>query len=731
MAAIAKEHQDNLIRIKENIEESYQYFKDNREMFHRTRNFIFRSNITQEERSKLDELQRPPLEFNILEAHLSRQKGEFGQMEPSFIVDQMPDALPLPAKEIDFVSGHLEAIRQEADRESFSDLIYDDTLSGGFSVGKVVTEYESERSFNQKIRWRRLYDSTLSGFDPTAREPHKGDGNHCFEIVPMITVDFHREFPGIDIKHLSFSRTLQGFTWSWKIDKKDVVMVAYYWEKKKKKKTLYYLAPNTMGIPQAMLAEDYEKMLAYFEENGIMEQPPAIISKRSTTITYICRYTLIENQILDYVETDYNYLPLVFFAGNSHFLKEAGDTGTVMEYTKPFLQNAIDMQRLMNVCGQTMANEIQLMVTHKFIAAKEGIPMQPEYVEAYINPQRPSNLIFNAFKEDGVTQIPPPQPVQRTPMPPEIPATFNNAAQIIQNIVGSTDMTMGQTSAGKFSGHAMEIALGASNGSAKPYLISFMAAMTQMAQISIDLFPKYYTNPRVLPFIDKQKKMQYQKVNMNTFDSLSLKYPPGTLRVSVKSGLNYEVQKSQSLEAMTSLAQAFPAMAELINTRGLAVLIDNLDIRGAEQLKTMAEQMMQQKKQQPPPPNPQMMMAQLKQQELQQKGQQAQAEMQLKQQQMQSENAHKAAALTIDQQKLQNDKMKTALDYTVDQQDHEAEMARTRLDAADMSADHREWAMDHAHQIRDQAHSHAKDIAAHHASVKQAEKKTKKTGDKA
>lgn len=716
MATIAKEHQDNLIRIKDNIEESYQYFKDNREMYQRTRNFLFRSNITQEERSKLDELQRPPLEFNVLEAYVSRQLGEFSQMEPSFVVHQSPDGLPVPMPVIEFVEGHLEAIMQDAEKDSFAYTIYQDQLTGGFSVAKVMTEYESERSFNQKIRFKRVYDPTLCGFDPVARLPHKGDGNYCFELIPMTKPDFEREFPGIKVKNLSFSRTLQGFTWSWKIDKKDVIMVAYYWEKKKKQKTLYYLAPNNLGIPQAMLADDYKKLLEHFEMNGIMEQPPAVISKRRTTITTICRYTLIEDQILDYVETDYNLLPIVFFPGNSMQLKETGDTGTVAEYTKPFIQNAIDMQRLMNVCGQTMANEIQLMVTHKFIAAKEGIPMQPEYVEAYINPQRPSNLIFNAFKEDGVTQIPPPQPVQRVPMPPEIPATFNNSAQIIQNILGSTDMTMAQTAAGRFSGKAMQIALGASNGSAKPYLINYMAGINQMGQVAIDLFPKYYSNPRVLPTIDKQKRKVYQKVNMGSFDSLSLNYPPGMLHVSVEAGVNYEVQKAESLEAMTSLAQAFPSMAELINTQGLPILLDNLDIRGAPQLKYMAEQMMQQKQQQPPPPNPQMMAMQLKQQELQ-----------LKAQQMQFDNAHKAASLSLDQEQLQNEKIKTALDFVADNQDHEVQMAKTETERAVHVANNIHKSVDHMLKANDLAHNHAKNVMEFHAEREERAQRPEKT----
>jgi len=56
------------------------------------------------------------------------------------------------------------------------------------------------------------------------------------------------------------------------------------------------------------------------EERGILRQIPAVIGKpRTTDLETICRYRLIENEILDYKETDYTYLPLVFVDGNLSF----------------------------------------------------------------------------------------------------------------------------------------------------------------------------------------------------------------------------------------------------------------------------------------------------------------------------------------------------------------------------------------------------------------------------
>ena len=50
--------------------------------------------------------------------------------------------------------------------------------------------------------------------------------------------------------------------------------------------------------------------------------PPSTIGKpRKTMIDTICRYRVIENQVLEYEETDFSHLPLVFIDGHSLMIK--------------------------------------------------------------------------------------------------------------------------------------------------------------------------------------------------------------------------------------------------------------------------------------------------------------------------------------------------------------------------------------------------------------------------
>jgi hypothetical protein len=63
------------------------------------------------------------------------------------------------------------------------------------------------------------------------------------------------------------------------------------------------------------------------------------------------------------------------------------------------------------------------------------------------------------------------------------------------------------------------------------------------------------------------------------------------------------VQKNKALGQMETASKAFPAFAQFINTKGLGIIVDNMEIRGGDQLKAMLpdyqkEQAQQQQQQQ-------------------------------------------------------------------------------------------------------------------------------------
>jgi len=600
MAIVSKDHQEQLPRIKKNISESYVYFRKNREYFNEMRNFVFNTTITDAQRSALEELDRPIIEFNVVEAFISRLLGEFSKQVPGVAVHAEPTVSVPPEETIKFVQGHMRHIITNLRANE----IYKDQLSGGFSVMKVWTEYENHKSFKQKICLDRAFDPLLCGFDPAAQKSHKGDGSYCFEIVPVTEEQFRALFGDDIVLDGCYKGALEGFKWGYKSNRKNIIMLCNYYEKKSKRVMLYELPGGT-----CLTKSEYEEMLELYVKNNDIAQPPIPINKRWTEIPKIYRYQIISTQVLECVETDFSALPLIFADGNSIMVRKDGDGSTIEQLTRSYVHNAVGAQKLKNLAGQTIANHIETLVEHKMKVAWESIPQQ--YEEAYTNVQSASNYIYKQYSDDGQQQYNPPQEVVKVPLPPEIMNAYMSAEQTIQASLGSYDAALG-INKNQLSGVAIVEGATQSNAAAMPFVVNYLAALQQAAEIILDLIPKYYVTPRSIPVLTNEDKKEHVSINANDPNSPKMNFNSSDMKVVVNAGVNFEVQKTRSVQMFIELANALPGMAQLINNpKGLAILAENLSIKGADQIKSMADEAAKemeaqkaQMKNQPPPPNP-------------------------------------------------------------------------------------------------------------------------------
>ncbi|HEY2811807.1 MAG TPA: portal protein, partial [Rhabdochlamydiaceae bacterium] len=366
MRDVAQRYQDNLARIKKSVRNAHDYFKSNYDRYTEFRKFVFDSSLTNDEITLLMTMNRPQLEFNVLEAYISRLLGEFSKQEPDIAVNAYDEDKADPIT-IKVVEQHLKHVFMDADNEHLRYEVYKDLLSGGFSAVKVFTEYEHPMSMNQIIKFTKC-EPTLTGFDKLARFSHKGDGQFCFELYPKNKDEFLEEYPNIPVNTLSFRRDFAGFNWSYQNDNSQIIVVADYYEKHRKEETIVQVRDG-----KVMTRHDYNKMIDTWNDITV---PPSIVGKpRKTFVDKIVRYRLIENQVLEYEETDFSHLPLVFIDGSSIMIKTPLN-GNIRQVTRPYVYHAKGAQRLKNYAGISLANEIENTVQHKFMVAKEALPKE-------------------------------------------------------------------------------------------------------------------------------------------------------------------------------------------------------------------------------------------------------------------------------------------------------------------------------------------------------------------
>lgn len=711
---VAASYQNELGRIKRNIREAHDYFRPNYERYNRYKNFVFNTTLSADETAYLKIVGKPPVQYPFLEAYISRLKGEFFKQQLDPIIETSPGMPPNP-KLTQTVSGVVRNIILEGEKDSTRYRVYDDILAGGFSAFKAWTDYENELELNQKIFYGRCYDPCLVGFDPMAIAPHKGDGEYCFELFPYTEDKFKMIFPGVDLGGLRFNKELEGFSWSYRnqADKK-IILVADYYEKEYRKEKIVKISTGRI-----LKEDDYEKLLDYWKKSGHPAQAPKVISGRKTTITTIVRYRLIEDRVLKYEKTDYDYFPLIFVDGNSQMLR-MNDQGELQQMTRPYVYHAFDTQRTKNFAGQTWLNTLENMCQSKWIVPKEGVP--PEYAEAYKKPQLPNVIIYNAYqKNDPNRPLPPPREVQQQPVPPEVMQSFNAMDSMVQQILGSYDSSLGIND-NQLSGIAVVESATQSNAAAMPYIAGFSQAFGQLVTLFVSLIPKYMVYPQTVQVVNEFGKKDY--ANINQEGGLKLNYQKHHLNVTVKVGATFEIQQQRTLDQIIKMSQSSPIFNQFINGECLPEILDNMNLRNIDVYKAKAEKFIQQMQKQQQmaakQPNPEMMKYQLEMQKLQMQGQKQQQDYQ----QSQVENQFKAAEIQQSEAASQNDRMhilmdaaKSNADRELQHEKHQTEKSVHLMDGAVKTAElkHRQHidVMTLAHQIASEARSHMQPSSTH------------------
>lgn len=695
---VAKTHQEQLTRIKKSVRESYEYFKPNYDRFNEFRRFVFESSLKEEDITLLTTLSKPQLEFNVLEAYVSRLLGEFSKQEPSIAVSAEDDDQADPVT-IHVVEQNTRHFLFDSQNHHTKYEVYKDLISGGFSTFKITTDYANPMSFNQVIKFDRAYDPTLCGWDQLARYSHKGDGQFCFELFPKGEEEFKAEFPDVKIDKINFNRAFGGFNWAYSAGNKRIIIVCDYYEKKRKRVKIVQLANG-----QVLTDKKYQEMQ---QKWGDITQIPAIKGKpRWTEIETICRYRLIDTEVLEYEETDFTYFPLIFVDGNSMMIR-TNKNGNIHQMTRPYVYHAKGAQRLKNFAGISLANEIENIVQHKFMVAKEALPKEEDWLQAYKDVQKANVLVYNAmYEEDPDKPIPNPiREVQRVPAPPEVIQAFSSSDSLIQSILGSYDAALGIND-NQLSGVAIVEGATQSNSAAMPYVVGFLQGLQRVAQCYVNLLPKYVKTPRTLPVMGIDGKKDYVKVNQP--NGVPLFYDENVLNVKVEAGVSFQIQKSRALQQIIALQGQSKLFDQFMNEKGLPVLLDNMEIRGIDQLKAMVEEWLKE-------------LAQQKQMAMQQQQMQMQQQMQnnplmqrnqLQAAKMQQDAIKNEKQFQIDMQRLRQDQIKVLSD---------AMIARDNNFTQRLKAETERFAKQVDLRLRghDMNHKHMKDRAEFHHKVSQ------------
>jgi len=707
--------------MKESVAEWYRYWKDNNEYYCKMRNFVFKSTVTKDQEAALDLLKRPKLGFNILEMFLSRQRGEFAKHEPD-VFGRADDNANVPPQLLDLVEGALRYMLHEANEDGFEYQIYSECSSGGFSTAKTYLDYRDEFSFEQVVKMEKSFDSLLVGFDPLARKPHKADGEYCFEVFPLTEKEFKNRFSKIDIKGLKFSAnpSFDDFTFSYYSGNKKMILLCYFYHKRKTKMTIHNITDPLTGKMdnRGMPDKEYKELIKTWKNRYPNVDEPKIISSRTTFKTEVYRYIFIDNQILspydvddDMIEKDYGVnttfpdLPIVFFDGNSEILRESPQAAS-KQVVRAFHHNAVGVQMLKNVAGQTIANEMENLSQVRLAMPSES--MDNTQLDLYKNPQSTQILPYQQYMDKNVDKpLNPPTIIPRPEIPASVVNIFQLCDQATQMCMGSFDSTLGKLEQDVSRAAFIEAAT-QSNAAAMPYIVNFIKSLGRLAQVAANMLPQILTNRSSVPIIDRKGEKQTVDLNSpefepikNATDDNTIKYAADFIKIKVEAGVNFAIQKTRALQQIMALLPLMPRLSQILNTaEGFTYFLNNMDFKNVDKLIELNKEMAKQEAKQPPAPPPPAVM------EIQRKTKKDQMDAQLQ-----------AASIKNDQQQVQNKTAEIALEHQRAQMEAAAQIAKAQAEETRANSEVLSGVLSdihsHSAELRDQVHGQNLDVAKH------------------
>jgi hypothetical protein len=584
----------------EKVNEWYSYFNEHIE---RARNYLTFLYVDQWEmniRQAREAVNKPTMEFNKLTSIIRGILGEFRNNSPALTVRGVGKEVKQEA--VDLREGLIRNIHYESDADIAYQVAGRHGLECGWGSCRVIAEYESPESFNQVLRIKPIMDFQSAFWDPTATEANKLDGDYC-GVYTMYSLDKFKKYYG---KICPNPESVSGLTSNYYIrwNTRDTVLIAEIYYKEYYDKKLVQLSDGTeMSEEEAKEVLDMqEKSMESNPDNDLMGYVPLeIVNTREVRDYKIKHLKFVQNKILE--ETDYpgRILPIPYFEGDSTVID--GEQIPI-----PYIQDAIDTQKLINYIGSEIAYGIlrsrkeTVMATSDMMEGHEDDWLNPDRVQGWLE----YNWDKNAGKPEFVT---PPA------FNPAFLSAYENATQDLMQILGRFEESRGQES-NAISGRAINARQRAENKPVNLYDDNNQRGIKAIGKILLDMIPHIYDTERTVMIMSADNKSKAVDINkQNGYNML----PNGEVEPQVENDLtsgkfdieirvdgSYDAQQAEAMDTLIRLAAINPAIANLIPD----LLAENSGLENTQQLverlKTLvpADIIAREEGKPPPPPPP-------------------------------------------------------------------------------------------------------------------------------
>lgn len=462
-----------------------------------------------------------------------------------------------------------QGICRHIEDRSNADTAYDTALEcgvrGGFGFFRILTEYESEDTFNQELCIKRIRNPLTVTIDPDIQEPDGSDMRFAFVFEDIERDEFKRSYKDADPVDWD-SDDVRSDDWFG-----DKVRIAEYWYVEEEEKNLHLLGDGTTTT-------DEELELAASEGIPL----PQIVDTRKVPCKQVY-WSKVHG--LGYIEKPRKWpgkwIPIIPVWGNEEDIEgELRHTGLI--------HNAKDAQRLYNFSRSAFAERVALAPKAPYVAAAGQVE---EYADEWntANQANHSVLVYDPIEING-HPVPPPQRQQASDIPVGFAQDMQLCEHDIQSSIGMYQASLGQVSNEK-SGRAILARQREGDIATFHYHDNLARAIRHCGRILVDLIPKIYDSRRIVRIMGVDgtpdrvmidPELPEAKRDIQTPEGVKSIYNLGVGKydVTVTVGPSYTTKRQESADAMIQLVQGNPQLMHVMGD----LMIRNMDWPGADEI---------------------------------------------------------------------------------------------------------------------------------------------------
>jgi hypothetical protein len=434
--------------------------------------------------------ERPCLTVNKTRQHNLQIINDAKQNKPSIKVRATGAGASVASAKV------LNAIMRHIEYKSQAQVAYDTAtmfqVEAGIGYLRLVTDWESEGSFDQVPYIRRVLDPMTIYMDPEAKLADKSDAKFAFVFEDMDSDEFDKTYP--QYKNLASAQALDE-GWSWKLENK--VRFAEYFRVVEEADKLYEVPRPQQQQPGQPPGPPPDP--AHFFESELRDAPELLerlqkmpgVRARETKRSRVEWFLLVGSKIAEREVWPGKYIPIIPVIGEETIIEGQLDR-------KGHTRALRDAQRIYNYMTSIAVEYSGVQTKIPWITPIEAV----EGHETFWKDANRTNLAYLPYNalDDAGEKIPAPQRVEPPVAMPAAVQGMQIASNEMMMVSGQYEASMGEPS-NERSGKAINERERQGDTATYHYIDNLAVAIRGVGMQLLDLIPKLYTSRRVISIL--------------------------------------------------------------------------------------------------------------------------------------------------------------------------------------------------------------------------------------